>query len=79
METGVTYMNGQLSIGAGQAPSSSSNLISFGDVEVRNVDWVYYGDPSTDGSWRSGANGAADFLHQRREVGVWVTKQTISA
>lgn len=79
METGVVYMNFQLSVGAGNAPSSSSNILSAGDIETTNHShWYYNGDPTTNDSWRFGANGATDFLHQRRIAGVWVTKQTIA-
>ncbi|MFZ4463773.1 MAG: hypothetical protein ACOYN5_07985 [Bacteroidales bacterium] len=40
--------------------------------------FTYYGSPSTDGSWRQGRDGN-NFISQRRESGIWVTKQIISA
>jgi hypothetical protein len=38
----------------------------------------YFGDSTTDGSWRMGRSGD-DFIFQRREAGSWVTKQTVTA
>ena len=78
METGVVYTNGQLSISMGTSPTSSADLIMNGDIETATTGWIYFGDAGTDGSWRMSPNGGSDFLHQRREVGVWVTKQTIT-
>jgi len=77
LETGVVHVVGQISIG-NSAPTSLSSFITNGDIEHPNTGWVYSGDPSTDGSWRFGSNGATDFLHQRRVAGAWVTKQTIA-
>ena len=33
----------------------------------------YFGDPNTDGTWRL-FNDGTNFLHQRRESGVWIEK-----
>ena len=78
-ENGVLSVNNIISAG-NASPSSTSKIQTLGDIEVTNTTaWYYLGDPTTDGSWRFGANGGADFLHQKRELGVWVTKQTIVA
>jgi len=78
-ENGVLSANNIISAGNAN-PSSASRIQTLGDIEVTfTTAWYYLGDPTTDGSWRFGANGGADFLHQKRELGVWVTKQTIVA
>lgn len=38
----------------------------------------YFGDPDTDGTWRTVRSGN-NLVFERRETGSWVTKQTISA
>jgi hypothetical protein len=78
-ENGVLSVNNIISVG-NASPSSASRIQTLGDIEItQTIAWYYLGDPTTDGSWRFGANGGADFLHQKRELGVWVTKQTIVA
>lgn len=76
-ESGVVFTNGKISIGDA-TPTSASTFITNQDVELPNTGWTYYGDPTTDGSWRQGPTGGTDFLTQRREATVWVTKQTIT-
>jgi len=51
---------------------------SGADIQITNDAIVYIGDKNTNGSWRYRINGI-DLVYERREVGVWVTKQTISA
>ncbi len=78
-ENGVFYASSIISVG-NAGPSSASRIQTLGDIEItQTIAWYYLGDPTTDGSWRFGTNAGADFLHQKREVGVWVTKQTIAA
>lgn len=78
-EDGLFFVNDKISVGSG-SPSSASKIQTIGDIEVtQTTGWYYLGDPTTDGSWRFGTNAGADFLHQKRELGVWVTKQTIVA
>ena len=37
------------------------------------TDWIYLGDPTTNGTWRVGRNGN-DLEFQRRESGNWISK-----
>lgn len=53
----------------------SSRLDVGGDVEIASDAWHYYGDPTTDGSWRTG-RVSADLVVQKRESGTWTTKHT---
>ena len=46
-------------------------------IEIAADNWLYFGNSATDGSWRI-APLAGNFVHQLRELGVWVTKQTIT-
>jgi hypothetical protein len=55
----------------------SSRLDVGGDVEIASDGWHYYGDPSTDGSWRTG-RVSADLVVQKRESGTWSTKHTFA-
>jgi len=52
--------------------------LNITDLILPSTGWITQGDPSTDGSWRHGRSGD-DYVHQRRESGSWVTKQTITA
>lgn len=47
-------------------------------VSLNNFEALIFGNNFTNGSWRFVFSGS-DLLLQRREVGVWVTKQTFSA
>jgi hypothetical protein len=65
--------NGMVGIG----PSSpSSTLDVAGDIETGGANALYFGDPSTNGSWRIIRSGT-DLVCQRRVSGSWVTKITI--
>ncbi len=55
----------------------SSRLDVGGDVEIASDAWHYYGDPTTDGSWRTG-RVSADLVVQKRESGTWTTKHTFA-
>ncbi len=45
-------------------------------IQVEADNFIYFGGKDTDGSWRQGRDGN-NFVTQRRESGVWVTKDTI--
>ncbi len=47
------------------------------DVKVDSASWYYFGDESTDGSWRIGRSGN-NLVMERRESSSWVTKDTIT-
>lgn len=49
-----------------------------GDIEVVSTGAHYFGDPTTDGSWRIVRSGN-DLVIERRVAGSWVTKSTIAA
>ncbi len=67
--------NGSVGIGVS---SPSSKLDVNGDVEINGSSALYFGDPSTDSTWRLVRSGTS-LLIQRRESSSWVTKSTISA
>lgn len=50
----------------------------FRNIEVQSNDTISFGDPNVDGTWRFIRNGN-DLIIQRRESGVYNTKQTIAA
>jgi hypothetical protein len=50
----------------------------FAGGDVTAVGAVYIGGNATDGSWRMTISGTS-LVVQRRESGVWVTKQTVEA
>lgn len=64
-----TYSSYGAQLASGAAVEDSVVLLSSS--------WIYYGSPVTEGTWRSGRSGTG-FIHQRRESGSWVTKQTIT-
>ncbi|MCP4674324.1 MAG: hypothetical protein GY854_02160 [Deltaproteobacteria bacterium] len=68
---------GSGSLGVGE-PAPSSSIDVAGDIEVGSSNWHYWGDPSTDSSWRLGRSGN-DMVLERRESSVWVNKQTFVA
>lgn len=47
------------------------------EIEIATDNWLYFGNPTTDGSWRI-APLSGNFVTQKRESGIWVTKQTIT-
>lgn len=55
----------------------SSSLDVAGDIEIGSADHYYFGDPTTDTSWRIVRSGD-DLIFQQREAGTWNTKNTIS-
>jgi hypothetical protein len=55
----------------------SSRLDVGGDLEVASDGWTYYGDPTTDGSWRVGRSGN-DLVVEKRITGSWTTKHTFA-
>ncbi len=75
----IDYTAGNVGIGAA---SPSSALDVTGDIELDaggavGDDAIYFGDPSTDGSWRIIRDGT-DLSIERREVGSWVFKVKIN-
>jgi hypothetical protein len=56
----------------------TSKLDVAGDIEIGSANYMYVGDPTTDGSWRFSISGS-DLIFQRRESSSWVTKSTITA
>lgn len=66
--------NGDVGIGI---TSPSSKLDVDGDIEVTDTDAFYFGDPSTNGSWRIVRDGN-DLSFERRELGSWVFKMRIN-
>jgi hypothetical protein len=69
--------NALYDLGSGKHLFDGGNLKMDGghSVEVSSSDWVYWGDPDTNGTWRRGRSGD-NFVAQRRESGVYVTKAT---
>jgi hypothetical protein len=55
----------------------SSRLDVGGDIEVASDAWTYYGDPTTNGSWRTGRTGD-DLVVEKRIAGTWTTKHTFA-
>lgn len=60
----------------------TGNIKASGTITGTNhiagsADFFYFGDPTTDGSWRIGRSGN-NLVFERRESGSWVTKQTIT-
>jgi hypothetical protein len=62
-------------VGIGVA-APSSKLDVAGDIEIGDSNYHYYGDPSTNGSWRVCRSGA-NLIYQRLITGTWTTKLTI--
>jgi len=70
----INYTAGDVSIGTA---SASSALDVAGDIEVGTADAFYFGDPTTNGSWRIKRDGN-DLSFERREGGTWVFKMKIN-
>ena len=49
---------------------------NFQNVNLNESGSFYFGDKNTDGTWRITRDGN-NLIHQRRELGAWVTKNTI--
>lgn len=66
----------------GEAVAGSVNggpiHILFDKIELGATEALYFGKNDTNGSWRLIRSGN-DLVIQRREMGSWVTKSTISA
>lgn len=74
-ENGVLYNKDNVGIGV---TSPTSALDVNGDAELSSTGSVYFGDPTTNDSWRIVRSGN-NLVIQRRESGSYVTKSTISA
>jgi hypothetical protein len=70
-----TYTTGDFGV---NVASPSSALDVNGDIEVGSSDAMYFGDPTTDGTWRQVRSGN-DFVIERRESGSYVEKGRFSA
>ncbi|MBD99476.1 MAG: hypothetical protein CMO34_06505 [Verrucomicrobia bacterium] len=57
--------------------SPSSGLDVNGDIETGSTNAFYFGDPTTDGSWRIVRDGN-DLSFERRETGSWVFKMKLN-
>lgn len=77
-ETGPQVKIGTISDGAGNPELPTSALDVEGDIEVGDADAYYMGDPTTNNSWRIVRSGN-NLVFERREAGIWVTKDTITA
>lgn len=55
----------------------SSRLDVGGDIETGDANAFYFGDPTTDGTWRIMRSGN-NLVFQRLESGVWVTKTAMT-
>jgi hypothetical protein len=51
--------------------------LSMQGNSITNTSHMYFGDPNTDGTYRIRPDGA-NLITERRESGVWITKQTIT-
>ena len=56
--------------------TATSTLDVAGDIETGSSDAFYFGDPSTDGTWRIKRSGN-NLVFERRESGSWVTKTSM--
>jgi len=54
-----------------------SKTPQLNDLHLISTGIIYFGDDSTDGSWKIVRDGN-NLIHQRRESGSWVTKHTIT-
>jgi hypothetical protein len=72
----VTTKSNQMVLGN----TSITEAVIHGSVDVilDSATALDFGDPTVDGSWRLTRSGN-NFVFERRESGVWVTKQTITA
>lgn len=68
------YNDGKVAIGN---ITPTSLLDVNGDVEVLNTASYYYGDPTTNGSYRTRISGS-DLVVENRLAGVWTLKTTLS-
>jgi predicted acyltransferase (DUF342 family) len=55
--------------------SLSGNFEIYGDIKCDSIDYHYWGDQNTDGSWRLGVI-SGNFVVEKRVSGNWITKHT---
>ena len=70
----INYTAGEVGIGTA---TTSSQLDVAGDIETGSANAFYFGDPSTDGSWRIVRDGN-DLSFERRETGTWTFKMKLN-
>jgi len=75
---GSTLSYNVYSAGATSKNKFEGKVIVDGNIDASSTSIFYFGDETTDGSWRIERNGT-DLLFQRRESGSWITKSTITA
>lgn len=77
--TGVLAEGTDFALSASGAPSSfgGENIENIADIEQADTGAHYFGDATTDGSWRIVRNGN-NLVFERRESGSWVTKSTLT-
>ena len=61
----------------GSTLNAGSDLRADADIQLATTSWIYFGDKNTDGTWRMGIS-EGEFVHQFRESGTFVTKNTIT-
>lgn len=76
LTTQVMTIQGTGNVGIGAFPPSSK-LDVEGDIETGAANAFYFGDPSTDGTWRIIRDGD-DLSFERRESGTYVFKMKIN-
>lgn len=72
----INIFEGKLGIGSVTTPTSS--IDTSGDIETADGGAMYFGDPTTNNTWKIVRSGN-DLIIQRRESGSYVTKTTILA
>jgi hypothetical protein len=58
-------------------PIQQADITALNDIVLPSNGATYFGAVDVNGSWRTIRSGD-NLLHQRRESGTWVTKQTIT-
>lgn len=76
--TVISQSAGKLGVGGLGADRPTSMLDVNGDIETTSTGNFYFGDPSTDGSWRVVRSGDG-LAFERRESSSWVQKNLIAA
>ena len=72
----VFYIDTAQEVGIGTA-TPTEKLEVVGSIEIPTANYIVLGAAVIDGSWRFKVSGNT-FIHERRESGSWVIKQTIS-
>jgi len=63
---------------ASMSTTADTVKINDGNLEIVSTNnFTYFGPPAADGSWRQGIS-SNNFVHERRESGVWVTKDVMT-